>query len=501
MPQAFLHFKSVQFSFDSSGPLFDNLSLTFPRGWTGIVGANGAGKTTLLMLATGAYDPRRGRVERPDSSLYCPQRTDTTPPDMADLLESSDGEACRLRGVLGLGKDWALRWDSLSHGERKRAQIAAMLWRGPDVLAVDEPTNHIDAEARDLLAEALKGFRGIGLLVSHDRELLDLLCGQCLFLDPPQITMRPGGYTAGRAESLREEQGRRIRCERARSSAAALEKQAVEKRFEAAKTRKRLSKRGIARGDQDSKTRIDMARITGKDAVSGLAVRRLERRFERASTEAESLAMKKKYDLGLWFESETARRDTLFSVPAGGLALGEELRLSFPELVAYPGDRISLTGPNGCGKSTLVRHIVNGLSIPRDRLISLKQEMDAAESSLILENARSLPEWELGRLMSVVNLLGSDPKRLLESRTPSPGEARKLLIAAGISRVPHLIMLDEPTNHLDLPSIECLTIALRECHCGILLVSHDKKFLGQLTQIQWIIGKPKGSQEYKLKVM
>ncbi len=248
MPQAFLHFKSVSFSYDSSGPLFDDLSLTFPRGWTGIVGANGAGKSTLLMLATGAYDPKRGRVERPGNALYCPQRTDTAPPDMADLLESRDGEACRLRGMLGLGKDWAQRWRSLSHGERKRAQIAAMLWRGPEVLAVDEPTNHIDAEARDLLAEALKGYHGIGLLVSHDRELLDLLCRQCLFMDSPRITMRPGGYTAGRAESLREERARRTRYESARSSVSALEKQAVEKRMEAAKTKKKDFQRGESRG-------------------------------------------------------------------------------------------------------------------------------------------------------------------------------------------------------------------------------------------------------------
>ncbi len=211
--------------------------------------------------------------------------------------------------------------------------------------------------------------------------------------------------------------------------------------------------------------------------------------------------MKKKYDLGLWFESEKARRDTVFSIPAGELSLGDGRRLSFPELVAYPGDRISLTGPNGCGKSTLVRHIVKGLSIPRDRLISLPQEMDAEEASRILEGARRLPELELGRVMSVVNLLGSDPKRLLESRTPSPGEARKLLIAVGFSRVPHLIVLDEPTNHLDLPSIECLTSALRECRCGILLVSHDKKFLSELTQIHWIIGKPEGFQGYCLRVM
>ena len=74
------------------------------------------------------------------------------------------------------------RWPTLSHGERKRAQIAVALWQQPDVLLLDEPTNHIDITAHELLIEALTSFRGIGLLVSHDRDLLDLLCQQCIFL-------------------------------------------------------------------------------------------------------------------------------------------------------------------------------------------------------------------------------------------------------------------------------------------------------------------------------
>ena len=120
---------------------------------------------------------------------------------MADM----DGQAWELRGRLGLEEDWIGRWDSLSHGERKRAQIAVALWRRPSVLAIDEPTNHLDREARRMLAEALRRYDGIGLLVSHDRELLDELCRQCVFVEPPVVTVRPGGYTQG-VEQARLEQ-------------------------------------------------------------------------------------------------------------------------------------------------------------------------------------------------------------------------------------------------------------------------------------------------------
>ena len=105
------------------------------------------------------------------------------------MVNSLERDAIKLIAELHIDSGWIDRWKSLSHGERKRAQIAVALWLDPVVLAVDEPTNHIDADARKLLREALRNFRGVGLLVSHDRELLDELCGQCLFIDPPEAVM------------------------------------------------------------------------------------------------------------------------------------------------------------------------------------------------------------------------------------------------------------------------------------------------------------------------
>jgi ATPase subunit of ABC transporter with duplicated ATPase domains len=104
-----------------------------------------------------------------------------------------------------------------------------------------------------------------------------------------------------------------------------------------------------------------------------------------------------------------------------------------------------------------------------------------------MDEVRSLPREELGHLMTVVSGLGSDPKRLLRTRTPSPGETRKLLLALGVVRQPWLIIMDEPTNHLDLPSIELLERALCQCPCGLLLVSHDSDFLQATTQRNWVI--------------
>ena len=180
-------FHNLSFSYPTaSADLFADLTLHFPVGWTGVVGANGAGKTTILRLANGELKPLAGHVQTPAGAIYCPQRTDEPPQMLAQMLADVDSEASQLKGHLNIADDWLQRWSTLSHGERKRAQIGVALWHQPQVLAVDEPTNHIDAAARDLLAGALHSFYGVGLLVSHDRDLLDALCRQCLFVDPPE---------------------------------------------------------------------------------------------------------------------------------------------------------------------------------------------------------------------------------------------------------------------------------------------------------------------------
>ena len=170
---------------------------------TVLSGFLGSGKTTLLKVATGDLPPQAGTVSRSGLSLYVAQRTDDPPAQFEDFIWAPDATVLKAR--LRVADDWPERWPTLSHGERKRAQIAVALWREPTVLALDEPSNHIDAEARRLLRAALDEFGGIGLLVSHDRTLLDELCDQTLLLDPPEAVLRPGGVTAALAEQDKDE--------------------------------------------------------------------------------------------------------------------------------------------------------------------------------------------------------------------------------------------------------------------------------------------------------
>lgn len=486
MPEGFLQFSDVTFCYEAVGsPIFEHLSFECHDGWTGVVGANGSGKTTLLRLACNELTPQSGSVRSSGGVTYCPQRTDDPPRELNRFLRATDAEAGKLGGRLLIEADWADRWPSLSHGERKRAQIAVALWRRPALLALDEPTNHIDVDARGLLAAALQSFSGVGLLVSHDRQLLDSLCRQCLILDPPHFALRPGGYTkAASLEKAERERARRMQA-RAKRKYQRLRREAVARRQEAARADRRRSKRALARGDSDAREKIDRARLTGKDGQAGRLLRQLDGRLRQAEQRLKGIRIHKERSLGIHMRGEPIGRRALFRLPGGALPLGPERELAFPRLGMARDERVAIIGPNGSGKSTLVRHILENLDLAEDRIVYLPQELPAARGADVIVETRGLPAIRLGDVMSYVSRLGSDPERLLQTRRPSPGEVRKLILALGVSRKPHLIIMDEPTNHLDLPSIECLEEALEACVCGLLLVSHDLYFLRRLCGTCW----------------
>jgi ATPase subunit of ABC transporter with duplicated ATPase domains len=304
-------------------------------------------------------------------------------------------------------------------------------------------------------------------------------------VDPPEIIMRRGGYTKVYTQLQREEESARRKHELAKTARKKIEREASKRRAAASQSDLRRSKRFLAPRDHDGREKIDRARVSGKDAIAGKLLRQIQGRLKQAREKEGGTGVKKTYETGIWLPGARSKRDVLFSIDEGSIELGAERSLRYPKLVMHPNDRIALTGPNGMGKSTLVRHIIESLDMPEERLTYVPQEIDRLSSSAILKRARDLPRKTLGRMMIAVNRLGSRPQRLLESVEPSPGETRKLLLALGIAHEPHVIIMDEPTNHMDLPSIQCLEDALDGCPCGLLLVSHDKLFLKRLTNRWW----------------
>ena len=493
MARPFLRFQNVVFGYERSPELlFDRADFQFGPGWTGLVGPNGAGKTTLLRLAVGELIPRSGAVVGPELVAYCPQRTDHPPTDGGGALFGPGRPAALLRADFGLEESWLNRWEELSHGERKRLQVASALVRRPDLLALDEPTNHLDRAAREMLLIGLARFQGIGLLVSHDRDLLDRLCRAILFIEPTGLVVRPGSYSRAAAQAERDRAALNRGWDRAAEEAARLEKTWSERRRQAARSSARRSKSGLAKKDSDGRAKIDLARISGQDAARSRLQRQVRGRLDQARRRLAEHEFTKDYPTGIEVLGEVHRADRLVFLPAGSIGLGPERRLRHPDLIVRPGDRIALTGPNGAGKSSLIRALVAAFNLAPERLVYLPQEITAEQSRAILDQARRLTGPDLGWVMNLVSRLGSRPRRLLDSDSPSPGQTSKLRLALGLLRRPWLLVLDEPTNHLDLPSIERLETALAETVAALVLVSHDRRFGEALTRTQWRI-KPDGT--------
>lgn len=479
----------VSFSYDVSPvDALRPVTASLPPGWTGVVGANGIGKTTLLRLVSGELIPLTGSISRPGDAVYCAQPTDAPPVLLDEFALDWGAEAGRLRSVLHIGEDWPYRFGTLSHGERKRLQLAVALWRRPHVLAVDEPTNHLDESARAFIRDALGSFDGIGLLVSHDRELLDTLAERCLFLERSGVTVRPGNYTAGKVQAQLEAESAAHERESAKRELARLREVASRRRIEADRSHAMRSKARIDPGDRDAKGRIDLAVFTGKDGQAGRLSSQLGSRVKRAEERLGAARVEKSLGGGgIWLPQGRSRRDVVAELPEGVLPLGPQRVLHVPELRVGPTARIAISGPNGAGKSTLTRALLAGARVDADRVLVIPQEVAPTEAEALMAELHGMTEGERGAVLAIVARLGSAPERLLSAAVPSPGETRKLMLALGVLREPHLVVLDEPTNHLDLPATEALEDALAECPCTLVLVSHDRRFVERLAEERWRI--------------
>lgn len=465
-------------------PIINNLTITFPCGWTALLGDNGCGKTTLARIACGQLKPDAGSVTGDLVCTYVPQDADIPPASLSDFALDYGRDARMLRSTFRLADDMPWRFDELSFGERKKLQIAVALWGRPDVLVADEPTNHLDADARAELGSALTRFRGIGILISHDRELVDLLADRCASFEAGGIVVRPGGYSAARTQAERERETAVAARTEARRELARLSAAKQARAHEAARADARRSKRHLDPRDRDAKSKIDLAVFTGKDGQAGRLSAQMDARVAAARERLAATHIANRYDGDLWMDAAPSPRKVVLRVPAADIPCGPAGTLRIPELWVGNTDHVGIVGPNGAGKSTLLAHLRT--LVDEDLvMLDIPQELTPDERAAAVAHVEGLSSAERGRVLSSVAQLNSDPDRILEGGRTSPGELRKLLLANGALRHPVLIFMDEPTNHLDLHSTEALERALTAYPGALLLVSHDRAFLAACTNRTW----------------
>jgi len=467
----------------TASPAIEDVSATFPSGWTGIIGDNGCGKSTLARIAARAITPDSGTVSPSLFASYCQQDSTQEPDDLFDLASDWGKEAQRARALLRIEDDWFWRYDTLSGGQQKRIQIACALYAQPDVLIMDEPTNDLDAATRDIVKEALASFSGIGILISHDRDLLDGLVGQSLMCEGARWTMRPGGYSKASDQAASERASAMRDREQASREAKRLKAEAQRRSEEAARQKGKRSKRGLSKKDSDAREKIGRAIVSGKDGVAGKLSSKMSGRLAKAEAELSEKTVSKRYDHRIGEFGVAARSSCVAHLEASRLSAGE-FSIDVPELWISPTDHVVLTGANGTGKSLVVRSVIE--SVPENvKVAYVPQDVGPEERERALRHLRDQDQETKGRILSIVARLNSDPDKLLDGDDLSPGELRKLMLAEQLVTNPNLLVLDEPTNHLDVGSIEALQEMLSGFSGALLLVTHDRQLSEAVTQIGW----------------
>ena len=471
-------------------PIIDRASASLPQGArVGLIGRNGAGKSTLMKTLIGQLEPDEGSVSKPSrarlgyiaqeapSGSVTPEQvvlaadveraalleeaeTCTDPDRLGDVHErllaidaySAPARAARILNGLGFDEEMQHRpLDTYSGGWKMRVALGALLFSQPDVLLLDEPSNHLDLEATLWLENFLKSYPATLLVISHERDFLNNVVDHILHLQGGKLTLYTGGYDA--FEKQRAERAAQIASARAAQEAQ----------------RAKL---------QDYVARNSARASTAKQAQS---------RAKMLAKMQPIAALMEDPSLSFDFPSPDELRAPMIALDGAAIAYGDAPPvLKRVSLRINPDDRLALLGRNGNGKTTLARLLAGQLQPAEGEMQApLKLKVGYFTQYQVEELASDATPLELmTRAMegatpaAVRGQLGrfgfSGPLATSKVEKLSGGERARLALAIITRDAPHLLILDEPTNHLDVDAREALIQALNGFSGAVLLISHDR---------------------------
>ncbi|MER6749934.1 ABC-F family ATP-binding cassette domain-containing protein [Streptomyces fungicidicus] len=515
---------SLAFTWPDGTAVFEGLDVAFGPGRTGLVGVNGSGKSTLLKLIAGALRPADGSVRVAGEVGHLPQNVTL---DTALRVDEALGIAARRAALHAIesgdvaeehfetvGDDWDVEERALatlgelglghigldrtvgevSGGESVLLRLAALLLRRPDVLLLDEPTNNLDLYARRRLYTAVENWPGVMVVVSHDRELLELV-DQIADLRSGEVTWYGGNFSAYE-EALAVEQ------EAAERMVRVAEADFRKQKRELADAQVKLARRkryGQKMFEQKREPKIVMgARKRAAQESAGkhriMHEERLAEARGRLDDAVEAVRDDDEIRVDLPYTAVPPGRDVLTLMDLE-LAYGARVKGGFD--LRGP-ERVALIGRNGAGKTTLLRTIagelepVSGGATAHVPLRFLPQRLDVLDGELsVAENvARFAPGATNNRVRArLARFLFRGARADQKAATLSGGERFRAALAALMlaEPAPQLLMLDEPTNNLDMASVRQLTTALESYEGALIVASHDLPFLESLGITRWLL--------------
>ena len=458
-------------------PLVENASLTIETGdRIGVIGVNGTGKSTFLRICAGEEEPDSGRITTASGMRvgYLPQNPIFTPGTTVweEVLrhaslgrkESAEFE-CRAMltrlGITEFDKDVS----TLSGGQKKRVAMAAALAGQAELLILDEPTNHIDSETVEWLESYLAAWKGALLMVTHDRYFLERVCNRMVELDNGILTPYPANYSKY------------------------LEMKAEREAMEAATLRK---KKALYQKELDWIRRGARARTTKAQFRVN--------RFEELKDAAKKPLPEQELELSA-LHARLGKK--IVEIDSVSKSYGEKVLFRDFSYNLLRRDRLGIIGPNGCGKTTLLR-VMQGL-VPPDtgevrigetvKIGYFSQECEGLDDNkTVLDTIRDIawqaqtPEGTLTASQMLEKFLFPGAMHHSLVGRLSGGEKRRLYLLCILMQAPNILLLDEPTNDLDIRTLTILEDYLDTFPGAVVSVSHDRYFLDRMAEHVFVFG-------------
>ena len=480
-----------------------------PRSRVGLIGRNGAGKTTLMKVVAQLMEADGGTVDMPKNAKigYIAQEApsgQTTPfeevlaadIERAALLDEEehtqdhhrigeiherliaiDAHAAPARAsriLVGLGFDEDMQHrplDSYSGGWKMRVALAALLFSEPDLLLLEEPSNHLDLEATMWLESFLKSYRATMVLISHERDLLNNVVDHILHLEGGKTTLYPGGYDA-------------------------FERQRAE----------RLAQLASAQAAQDSQ-RAKLQDYVARNSARASTAKQAQSRAKMLAKMQPIASISEDPSLTFDFPSPDALKPPLVTLDMAAVGYSATPVLTKLNFRLDPDDRVALLGRNGNGKTTLARLLAAQLPAMEGAIaVSGKmrvgyftqyqvEELDRDDTPLE-HMTRMMKGMSPGAVRAQLGRFGfSGNKAITQVGKLSGGERARLALALITRDAPHMLILDEPTNHLDVDAREALVQALNAYDGAVVIVSHDRHMI-ELTADRLVLVDEGTAQEF-----
>ncbi|NLW07881.1 MAG: ABC-F family ATP-binding cassette domain-containing protein [Clostridia bacterium] len=455
----------------------------------GLVGRNGAGKTTLANILCGCLDCDEGSIITSRKRLKIGYlRQHEAQAELSLQVHNSEaeenGEFQRLASYLGLNRvqEWSEeRLQNLSGGEKTKLALASILASQPDLIVLDEPTNHMDYLGVKQLVAELAAFKGAAIIISHDRYFLDRTVTQIVEIEKGIAKVYQGNYSAYRETKRQELESQWHAYQSQKKEQRKLEAAIARLKTWSEKAHRESRRKGEGIGGKE----YFRKKAKKRDRAIKSQIKRLEK-MRQAGAERPPEELQVNFNL---MAASQKKGQRLLEAKEISKSYGENLLFTDSSFYVKWGEKVGILGANGCGKTTLLKLILGQESLDKGeiflsqsaRVAYVSQQLPLDEGENFKELIMKLPLEQQKQLIQMLIALGIGYDRLqLALGELSQGERRKIAMGLALKGEYDLLILDEPSNHLDLYSREALEESLLQFPGTVLVASHDQYLLQQV---------------------